>query len=57
MNPSDGRGWMQMPKPPARVYDAVTGSDMAWSLGGAGTVEITVPSLHIHTALVFEGTT
>lgn len=48
---------LRLPKPPARVYDAVTGSDMAWSLDDSGTVQIRVPHLHIHAALVFEGTT
>jgi len=48
---------LRLPKPPARVYDAVTGSDMAWSLDDSGTVQIRVPHLHIHAAFVFEGTT
>jgi hypothetical protein len=48
---------VRLPKPPARVYDALTGSDIAWSPGDDGTVEVRVPQLHIHAALVFEGTT
>jgi hypothetical protein len=41
---------------PARVYDAMTGSDVAWSRSDDGLVEVTLPRLHIHAALVFEGT-
>jgi hypothetical protein len=35
----------------------MTGSDVAWTRRDDGTVEVTVPRLHIHSALVFEGTT
>lgn len=41
---------------PDRVYDAVTGSDIAWNRLPDGTVEVTLPRLHIHAAVVFEGT-
>ena len=47
---------LRLPRQPARVYDALTGADVAWSAGDAGTIEVAVPGLHIHTALVFEGT-
>lgn len=47
---------VRLSSPPARVYDAVTGADVAWNRRDDGTVEVTVPRLHIHAALVFEGT-
>ena len=47
---------VRLPRAPARVYDAMTGADVAWSRSDDGTVEVTVPRLHIHAALVFEGT-
>jgi hypothetical protein len=48
---------VRLPKSPTRVYDALTGEDVAWTNGSGGVVSVTVPSLHIHKALVFEGTT
>jgi hypothetical protein len=48
---------VRLPRVPVRVYDAMTGSDVAWTRRDDGTVEVTVPRLHIHSALVFEGTT
>jgi hypothetical protein len=47
---------VRLPLPPTRVYDAMTGADVAWNRRNDGTVEVTVPRLHIHAALVFEGT-
>jgi hypothetical protein len=48
---------VRLPRSPGRVYDALTGEDIAWTNGEGGVVKVTVPSLHIHKALVFEGTT
>jgi Hypothetical glycosyl hydrolase 6/Beta-galactosidase trimerisation domain len=47
---------VRLPQPPARVYEAATGTEAEWRDCGDGTVEVTVPSLHIHMALVFEET-
>lgn len=46
---------IRLPRTPSRVYDAMTGADVPFRSGG-DRVEITIPSLRIHTALVFEGT-
>jgi hypothetical protein len=40
---------------PSRVYDALTGTDIPFTYAG-GRASITVPSLRIHSAVVFEGT-
>lgn len=47
---------IRLPRAPVRVYDAMTGSDVPWSRSDDGLVEVTLPRLHIHAALVFEGT-
>jgi hypothetical protein len=47
---------VRFPNPPSRVYDAQSGEDVGWSQGADGAVKVTVPRLHIHAALVFEGT-
>ena len=47
---------VRLPQAPARVYDALTGEDVAWKRRDDGAVEVTVPRLHIHAAVVFEGT-
>ena len=47
---------VRLPKAPTRVYDALTGEDIAWTNGAEGTVTVTLPSLHIHAAVVLEGT-
>ena len=46
---------VRLPKPPTRVYDALSGIDVDWSQAGQGTYRVAVPSLRIHTAIVFEG--
>lgn len=46
---------VRLPQSPTRVYDALTGQDVAFRIDGQ-RVEVTVPSLRIHAALVFEGT-
>ena len=45
---------VRLPAPPRRVYDALTGEDIAWSAGEGGGVSVTLPSLRIHRAVVFE---
>ena len=47
---------LRLPATPSRVYDALSGEDMSWSKLPSGQIEVTVPRLRIHTALVFEGT-
>ena len=46
---------VRLPNPPTRVYDALSGADIAWSEAGQGAYRVDVPSLRIHTAIVFEG--
>ena len=46
---------VRLPRSPTRVYDALTGQDIPFSNGG-DRVEVRLPSLRIHSALVFEGT-
>jgi hypothetical protein len=46
---------VRLPSPPSRVYDALTGADVAWTKLADGQIEVRLPGLHIHTALVFEG--
>jgi hypothetical protein len=40
---------------PSRVYDAITGDEIPFTYAG-GRASVTVPSLRIHSAVVFEGT-
>ncbi len=47
---------VRLPKTPTRVFDALTGTDIAWKQEPGGRVAITLPSLHIHGVIVFEGT-
>lgn len=37
---------------PARVYDAITGEHIPFSVAGDGRIELSVPSLHVHRAVV-----
>ncbi|WP_417310476.1 alpha-L-fucosidase [Devosia sp.] len=46
---------IRVPRKPSRVYDALSGADVEFSHAD-DRVEVTVPSLRIHTALVLEGT-
>lgn len=46
---------VRLPTAPRRVYDALSGKDVSWTTSAAGAYEVTLPSLHIHTALVFDG--
>jgi len=45
---------VRLPKTPRRVYDALSGDDVAWTTTPAGEIEVRIPGLRIHTALVFE---
>jgi hypothetical protein len=45
---------VRLPTAPARVYDAMTGADLPFAYEG-GRASVTVPSLRIHSAVVFEG--
>jgi hypothetical protein len=48
---------VRLARAPSRVYDALTGDDLAWTnQEGGGTVSVHLPRLHIHAAVVFEGT-
>jgi len=47
---------VRLPQTPSRVYDALTGEDVQWTKGHGHQVEVTLPRLHIHSAIVFEGT-
>lgn len=40
---------------PTRVHDALTGESFSWSRTDDGRIIVTVPSLHIHRAIVFDG--
>ena len=46
---------VRLPKAPTRVYDAMTGADVPFTNGG-NRVEVKLPGLRIHSAIVFEGT-
>jgi hypothetical protein len=46
---------VRLPQAPSRVYDALSGADVPFEDAGGGYYGVTVPSLRIHTALVFEG--
>ncbi|MDB5561533.1 MAG: hypothetical protein JWN11_951, partial [Hyphomicrobiales bacterium] len=46
---------VRLPSLPKRVYDALTGESIAWKTGADGAIEVIIPRLHIHKALVFEG--
>jgi len=45
---------VRLPSTPRRVYDALSGEEVAWAARDDGAIEVTIPSLRIHTALVFE---
>jgi hypothetical protein len=47
---------LRLPSAPRRVFDALSGEDLAWRHDAQGVVQVTLPRLHIHSALVFEGT-
>ena len=45
---------VRLPSAPSRAYDAITGEDIAFTYTD-GRAGVTVPSLRIHAAVVFEG--
>jgi hypothetical protein len=45
---------VRLPMPPSRVYNA-NGDEIDWAESGDGNIEICLPRLHIHAAIVFEG--
>lgn len=45
---------VRLPRAPTRVYDALTGADVPFTNGG-NRIEVKLPSLRIHSAIVFEG--
>jgi hypothetical protein len=45
---------VRLGRKPARVYDALSGEDLPFKVAAGGRVEVTVPSLHIHRAVIFE---
>ena len=47
---------VRLPSSPSRVFDAMSGDELAWTANRDGQIEVVVPRLRIHTALVFEGT-
>ena len=46
---------VRLPTTPRRVFDAISGQSLEWASNGDGGIEITIPSLRIHAAIVFEG--
>ena len=46
---------VRLPRAPTRVYEATSGRDLPWTSGPDG-VEVILPRLHIHAAVVFDGT-
>ena len=48
------RARVRLAKPPVRVYDAASGRKVDWTIGSDGKVEVEIPNLHIHAAVVFE---
>ncbi|MFY8030612.1 MAG: beta-galactosidase, partial [Devosia sp.] len=46
---------VRLPKEPSRVYEALTGQDVEWQTTPDGRVQVTLPHLRIHSAVVFEG--
>ena len=40
---------------PTSVYDAVTGERFAWTRGDGGRIEVALPGLRIHRAIVVDG--
>jgi Hypothetical glycosyl hydrolase 6/Beta-galactosidase trimerisation domain len=47
---------VRLASPPARVFDAITQEDIAWTQEADGMFSVTLPRLRIHCAVVFEGT-
>jgi len=47
---------VRLPRPPSRAYDAISGAEIAVEDAGNGYYAVTLPSMRIHAAIVFEGT-
>ncbi|GHA23870.1 hypothetical protein GCM10007989_19340 [Devosia pacifica] len=45
---------VKLPRAPVRVYEAVSGEELAWAQTGDGRFSVDLPGLHIHAAVVFE---
>ena len=45
---------VRLPSEPSRVYDALSGKDVPFEVHGDGSVQVALPGLHIHSAIVFE---
>ncbi|MDR5758783.1 beta-galactosidase trimerization domain-containing protein [Caballeronia sp. LZ035] len=45
---------VRLPRPPTRCYDALSGEPLDWTCDAEGAVQITLPRLRIHAAVVFE---
>lgn len=45
---------VRLPVAPTRVYEALTGQGLSFSQRPDGAIEVTLPRLHIHSAIVFE---
>lgn len=50
------RSSVRLPQPPSRAYEALTGAELAVKDEGDGYYAVTLQHLHIHAAIVFEGT-
>ena len=46
---------VKLPGRPKRVFEALTGQEVAWRQAPNGRIAIALPSVHIHAAVVFEG--
>lgn len=46
---------IRLQRPPERVYDAISGEEIAWTCDDDGAIALTLPGLHIHCAVVLEG--
>ncbi|QQA44337.1 alpha-amylase family protein [Pelagovum pacificum] len=48
------RAEVRLPKAPKRAFDAMTGEELEVTSAGEGCYAVTIPRLHIHSAIVFE---
>jgi hypothetical protein len=46
---------VRLAQKPARLYDALSGQALDWTIDADGAVKVTLPRLHIHAAIAFEG--
>jgi len=47
---------VRLPSTPSRVYEALSGAEVDWQTTPDGRVQVTLPHMRIHSAVVFEGT-